>query len=157
MSWLFVIILIFVGFVLLLVEIFLIPGINVVGIVGFGSVVWGIYYAYVKLGTWPALSALIVSLIFGGVLIAIIARTRSWSRLILEAREDVDEGFRSSSDELEELVGKEGRALTPLRPAGTAEIGDEKVDVVTEGAFVERGTRVVVADVQGHRVIVRSI
>ena len=157
MSWLFVIILIFVGFVLLLVEIFLIPGINVVGIVGFGSVVWGIYYAYVKLGTWPALSALIVSLIFGGVLIAIIARTRSWSRLILEAREDVDEGFRSSSDELEELVGQEGRALTPLRPAGTAEIGDRKVDVVTEGAFVERGTRVVVADVQGHRVIVRSI
>ena len=157
MSWLFVIILIFVGFVLLLVEIFLIPGVNIVGIVGFGSVVWGIYYAYVKLGTWPALSALIVSLIFGGVLIAIIARTRSWSRLILEAREDVSEGFRSSSHELEKLVGQEGRALTPLRPAGTAEIGDRKVDVVTEGAFVERGTRVVVADVQGHRVIVRSI
>jgi len=157
MSWLFVILLIFVGFVLLLVELFLIPGINVVGVVGFGSVAWGIYYAYVKLGPWPAAGALIVSLSLSGVLIAVIVRTRSWRRLILEAREDASEGFRSSSSDLEELVGKEGRALTPLRPAGTMEIGDRKVDVVTEGAFIERGTRIVVADVQGNRVIVRAI
>ena len=157
MSWLFVILLIFVGFVLLLVELFLIPGINVVGIVGFGSVAWGIYYAYVKLGAWPAVGALIISLIFGGVLIGVIVRTRSWRRLVLEVREETSEGFRSSNKDLEEFVGKEGSALTPLRPAGTATIGDQKVDVVTEGAFIERGTRIMVADVKGSRVIVRAI
>ena len=49
----------------------------------------------------------------------------------------------------------EGVAATDLRPSGTAVIGDERVDVVTEGPWIEEGTRVVVMHAEGYRFVVR--
>lgn len=155
MDWVFVIGLIIMGFFLLLVEIFIIPGITLAGIVGSLSIAGGIYYAYAKIGAWPAVGALVLSLVIGGIFLAFVIRTKSWGRLILSSREESKAGFRSSKAELEKLVGRVGRSLTPLRPAGTALIGEEKVDVVTEGDFIERDTQITVVEVQGNRVIVR--
>jgi membrane-bound serine protease (ClpP class) len=47
--------------------------------------------------------------------------------------------------------------LTPLRPAGRAQLGERAVDVVTEGGFVERGTAVEVVRVAGNRVVVHKV
>lgn len=52
-------------------------------------------------------------------------------------------------------VGARGISETDLRPAGLARIRDHKVDVVTDGEYVPRGTRVVVTAIEGHRVVVR--
>jgi membrane-bound serine protease (ClpP class) len=54
------------------------------------------------------------------------------------------------------LLGAEGVATTALRPAGKARIGGERVDVVTEGDYVEAGVAVVVVAVEGARVVVRK-
>jgi membrane-bound serine protease (ClpP class) len=56
-----------------------------------------------------------------------------------------------------ELLGQEGQALTTLRPAGTAVFGDRRVDVVTDGKFVEAGTKVRVIKVSGSIVVVEPI
>ncbi|MGB1719185.1 MAG: NfeD family protein, partial [Candidatus Latescibacterota bacterium] len=50
-----------------------------------------------------------------------------------------------------------GTALTPLRPAGRAQLGERAVDVVTEGGFVERGAAVEVVRVAGNRVVVHKV
>ncbi len=55
------------------------------------------------------------------------------------------------------LVGKQGTALTVLRPAGKAQIGDELVDVVSEGPFISAGRKIEVLAVSGNRVVVREI
>ena len=55
-----------------------------------------------------------------------------------------------------ELVGRDGVALTDLRPAGTAQIGSERVDVVTEGEYVAQGTTVRVIRSEGYRHVVRQ-
>jgi membrane-bound serine protease (ClpP class) len=54
------------------------------------------------------------------------------------------------------LVGADGIAITPLRPAGTARIGDRRVDVVAEGAFIASGEAVVVTVAEGARIVVRK-
>jgi membrane-bound serine protease (ClpP class) len=54
-------------------------------------------------------------------------------------------------------VGAEGQAVSPLRPSGKMQIGDTMVDVVTEGEFVEAGSRVQVIAKQGTRVVVRPV
>ena len=56
-----------------------------------------------------------------------------------------------------ELVGKEGHALTPLRPAGTAQVGEARLDVVTEGKFVDAGQPVKVLRVDGNIVVVEPL
>jgi membrane-bound serine protease (ClpP class) len=55
------------------------------------------------------------------------------------------------------LLGQEGQALTTLRPAGTAVFGDRRVDVVTDGKFVEAGRKVKVIKVSGTIVVVEPI
>lgn len=56
-----------------------------------------------------------------------------------------------------ELVGAEGPAETPLRPAGMARLRGRRVDVVTRGEHVERGARVRVLEVRGSRVVVAEL
>ena len=58
--------------------------------------------------------------------------------------------------ETQALVGKSGAAVTDLRPAGKATIEGRRVDVLTEGAYVARGTRVAVVRVEGNRIFVRA-
>jgi membrane-bound serine protease (ClpP class) len=55
------------------------------------------------------------------------------------------------------LVGKQGVAMTVLRPAGKAQIGDHFVDVVSEGPFISAGRKIEVLSVSGNRVVVREL
>jgi membrane-bound serine protease (ClpP class) len=56
-----------------------------------------------------------------------------------------------------ELMGHEGVALTFLRPSGTAVFGEQRVDVVTEGKFVDAGTKVKVIKINGSIIIVEPV
>ena len=60
-----------------------------------------------------------------------------------------------SAETRRELIGREGTVLTELRPAGSVQLGEQVVDVVSEGAFVAKGERVKVIAVNGARVVVR--
>jgi membrane-bound serine protease (ClpP class) len=55
---------------------------------------------------------------------------------------------------LAQMVGDVGVALTSLRPAGRADFGETRLDVVTEGEFIEKGQSVRITAVQGNRVVV---
>ena len=54
-------------------------------------------------------------------------------------------------------VGDEGVADSTLRPAGRAKFGDQYVDVVTDGSFVDEGRRVQIVNINGHRIMVRQV
>ena len=56
-----------------------------------------------------------------------------------------------------ELLQQTGFAYTPLRPSGTALLNGKRIDVVTEGPFIERGTPIKVVAVEGIRVVVRTL
>jgi membrane-bound serine protease (ClpP class) len=64
---------------------------------------------------------------------------------------------RAAALPLQDLVGAEGEAVSPLRPAGAARFGERIVDVVTDGVALERGSRVRVREVSGNRVVVEPL
>jgi len=66
-----------------------------------------------------------------------------------------EEGY-TSADTRTELLGRTGTALTPLRPAGTAQIGEERIDVVTSGEFISANSPIIVIQVEGSRIVVRK-
>jgi membrane-bound serine protease (ClpP class) len=74
-------------------------------------------------------------------------------------RIQLDSSHQNSPDAqpLTSLIGQQGKAITPLRPAGAAQIGARRVDVVTEGKFVASDTPVKVIQVEGNRVIVEPL
>ncbi len=160
MSW-FLIFIIGLGVLLLFIEIALLPGFGAAGIPGIVLIIAGIGLVWVKFG-------LRTSLIYGSATIAftipvailglwLFPRTRLGRSFILDTAANRAEGFQAPPQDLVNLVGKSGKSITPLRPAGTALINDRRVDVVTLGDFIEAEVEVEVVLVEGSRVVVRSL
>ena len=74
----------------------------------------------------------------------------------LKESEKTEVGY-TSSDDLTLLVGQTGVVLTLLRPAGTVGIAEKVYDVVSEGRFIQPGSKVRVLSVNGNRIVVRAI
>jgi membrane-bound serine protease (ClpP class) len=157
------------GIILLLLEIFVIPGFGVTGILGIICIIASLFLALIGGGNLPfwdtnqisiaiiqlasALAAALVLLIF---LARFLPKSTIFNRLVLSHEENSDKGFVSSKP-LSELIGKEGRALTTLRPAGMADFNGAKIDVVADGDYVQQGSRLKVLRVEGSKVVVREI
>ena len=156
MPWVYAISLLVIGFAMLFIEVFVIPGVNIFGVLGFVSVLTGIVYAYVRLGPGAALGLGAWTAIGTGVLIWLVLRHRSWQRLVLHRDNASQAGYSAAPADLAELAGQVGEALTPLRPSGRTRFGERIVDVVTEGNFISRGARIAVLAVVGSRVVVQE-
>lgn len=154
------------GLVLLLLEIFVIPGFGVAGISGIILIIASLFLS--MLGADPfldfnAVSMAIIKLTIGLaaalVLIFLLARflpkSNFFKKFILSEEEKATEGYTSRAN-LSELLGAEGIAVTTLRPAGTAEINGKRVDVVTDSEYIEHGKPIVVSAVEGMRVVVKE-
>jgi membrane-bound serine protease (ClpP class) len=148
-----VVILLVAGLALLLLETIL-PGL-VAGILGFCSLVAGIALSY---STFDARTA---NLILVGVLVVLLGGVAGWVKFFPDSpfgRRFVSQRVVGDIDaQKPELLHQSGTAYTALRPSGTAVINGKRVDVVTEGPFVERGSSIRVVAVEGARVVVRAL
>jgi membrane-bound serine protease (ClpP class) len=75
--------------------------------------------------------------------------------LLLQGAVNKSEGFISAPNR-HDLVGRDGVAVTDLRPSGTAQVGGERLDVVTEGEYLPQGSRIQVVQSDGYRHVVRA-
>ena len=157
MGWLYAISLLILGFVLVLLELFVIPGFNIFGIIGFLTVCAGVGYAYTHMGFGQAAVVAGVGLVGTAVLVRLMIKARAWQRLVLESDISRESGYDSVEPGREDLLGQRGAALTQLRPAGRAQFGERVVDVVSAGSFVNRGEEVEVLQVAGNRVVVQRL
>jgi membrane-bound serine protease (ClpP class) len=163
------IVLFFLGVLLILAEIFVVPGFGVPGILGALMIVFSLGASLIgnvgfnfpdggevtrAIVTLAITMILLVALMFS--LGSYLPRLAHVNRLVLLPELGSAEGY-VSADTIEELVGRHGLALTTLRPAGTAEIGGERVDVVSQGTFIAAGEPIEVVKVRGSRVEVRPL
>ena len=149
-------VLFFIGFILIILE-FFVPG-GIIGSVGLITVIGSLFMATDN-NTLIAVSLLIavmVSLIVSILLVKVFNKNmKFFKKMVLRDATTTEEGYVSNVNRVE-LLGKIGTALTPLRPAGIAYIDDERVDVVTEGSFIDQDSEVIVVKVEGSRIIVRE-
>ena len=75
---------------------------------------------------------------------------------MLKDSTDKASGYTSGSDN-SGYLGKIGKTVTELRPAGAAELDGERLDVVSQGGFIEAGADVEVIEVSGNRIVVKAI
>lgn len=149
----------FVAGVLMLISEIFVPSFGILGILGIISLGSGIVLAAQNTG--QGLLTLTIALVIGAVIIAIVVKYFShrgiWHRFILkDALTEEKKGYSSTSPK-QRFLHQRGASLTPLRPAGTARIGEERVDVVTRGEFIPSGSEIEVIEVEGARVVVKAI
>jgi membrane-bound serine protease (ClpP class) len=156
--------LVLVGVLLVGLEVLVFPGITVAGVAGVVLLVIGLGMTIVGAGaTMPAIVTALGRVAFSilAALVAAFALFRALPvlpfgrRLVLESGMPADGGYVSSPDSLRAWLGRTGVALSPLRPAGTADIGGERVDVVSDGGFIDAGAPIEVSRVDGYRIVVR--
>ena len=169
------------GVACIALEIFVIPGLGVSGVLGllliFSSVVFAsqnfwIPNSYreigvVSSGMLMALAASIVFLVGAVVITRYFGSLPLLNRLVLKPPVAQSE-FLPAPLEKSEIdfstpkvaepfsVGDWGVAISALRPAGKIEINDEFVDVISEGAFIEAGSQVAIIKITGNQVVVRA-
>ena len=145
------------GFILLAVEI-MIPGFGAPGIAGIICLIAGIVLAADSF-LEGLIITLIILILLGIMLVVILwllSSGRIKSPIVLKEEQTKHEGYLSSSD-LNYLLNREGVAVTDLRPSGIGEFDGVTFDVLTEGMYLTRGTQLVIAKVQGSKLIVREI
>jgi membrane-bound serine protease (ClpP class) len=159
------VILLGIGLLALAVEVFIIPGFGVTGIVGVVAVVAAIVMAMIN--GHPSNSDVVQAfLVLGASLVITTAVMYAWIRhlpnsgrfrgLLLHGSVHRSSGFVSAPTRTD-LIGRDGVAVTDLRPSGTVRVGDERIDVVTEGGYVAEGSQVQVVQSDGYRHVVRAV
>ncbi len=108
------------------------------------------------MGIWIVAGEIVAASIL--ILIGVLYFPQSFAGklLILGRNLDRKSGYRGT-EPLEQYVGQEGVSQTHLRPAGIAKIGSRRLDVVSEGTFIDKDRRVKVVAVEGNRMVVREI
>lgn len=158
MEFLLPILLILVGLGLIAAEVYLVPGFNVLGLFGFGLLIYGLVRIFIEAGPEGGLAALALTCLgVGGVFYALWT-SGAWGRFVLEAnlRPDPSEQTRES-EHRSKYLGKEGTAVTPLRPGGIVDIDGTRLEAQTEGEFIASGSEVRVVAMDRRRYFVRLL
>ncbi|WP_071395815.1 NfeD family protein [Bacillus tuaregi] len=145
------------GIILILLELVL-PG-GIIGIFGFGAFLASFFLAgnnFVQMGI-SLLIAFSISILACVVMIKVYdKKMKFFKKLILTDSTSTEQGYVSNQNRTE-LVGVVGTCLTDLRPSGMVVIGEERIDVVSEGEFIAKGSQVKVVKTEGSRIVVREI
>ena len=130
------------------------PGM-IAGLVGLGCLIAGVVVAYTEFGVRTGNLVLVI------VLAGVVVGTLCWMRYLPDspmARLFISRGtIGNIGAERPDLVGHNGTALTVLRPCGTALIEGKRVDVVSEGGLIPKGSPIKVIATEGLRVVVRVL
>lgn len=154
------------GLVLLALEAFVIPGFGIAGLLGLLALLGGLGLSLLGSGaTWVAVVtavghvalSLLLAVVAAVVLLRYLAKSPLGQQFLLKASLPAETGYASAPEGDRRWLGKQGTTLTDLRPAGLAHFDGERVDVVSEGDFIEAGRAIHVVRVEGNRVVVRAV
>lgn len=146
-----------VGLILLFIEVFLLPGFGITGIGGLALILLSIFLAFDNFSA--GLAAISISLFISTIFILYglkkLPRSKLWNKLSLSTSLTSEQGYLPRQARTD-LLGRTGRTVTALRPSGTAEIDGERVDVVSEGTWIDADRPIIVTKVEGLRIVVRE-
>ena len=149
---------IFLAGVLCIVIEMLAPTVGLLAGLGVAAMLYSVVFALG--GTMNAVGSLVAAIVIAVLVFVMIVKrlpsSKLWRRLVLHDSTSTESGYISAETRAE-LVGCTGRAETELRPSGRALVAGQPVDVVSEGAFIGKGTPIVVVSANGSRVVVRAM
>ncbi|MGC3958884.1 MAG: NfeD family protein [Verrucomicrobiota bacterium] len=147
-----IVILLVLGAILMFLET-LLPGL-IAGIIGFICLLIAVFLGY---GESFAIGNAVLGVVIGGLAVGAWAWLKFFPESRMARKFIAQQAVGDLGVERPELLNGTGTALTQLRPSGVAQINGQRVDVVTEGGLIERGTSVKVVAIEGARIVVRAV
>jgi membrane-bound serine protease (ClpP class) len=159
-----------VGVVLILLEVFVIPGFGVAGILGFILTVLGIgaallanegtHFDRVTLGDFLGSVAMVLVMMVSAILLVIVVvkylvSSKAAYPYVDQNTQSKEFGYTALDNRFNQLVGKEADALTDLRPAGHISVNGEQFDAEAEEGYIVKGQKVMIVKVRSTNLIVK--
>lgn len=146
-----------IGIMLLILEV-IVPGFGVPGILGIIAIMASIVMASSSIE--QALTSIIITVILIVIVILLLLKflpknNKFFDRITLSTSLNTSSGYVSSKN-YDSYNGRLGVTITPLRPAGSIEVDGKRLDVVSEGVYIEKDQNVKIVKVEGNRIIVRK-
>lgn len=141
------------GIIFLMLEIFIVPGFGLTGLLGIGMTFAGVYLAFAD--PHEAIKVVSVSIILTTAILAAFITYFPTSKMFRQVTlSAVIKGASASKSENIKFLGKTGTALTDLNPAGRVKIDGQSVQVVSDGQFIDKGSEVKVISDEGNIITV---
>lgn len=144
-----------IGVIVVMAEIF-IPSFGLLSLIALGVFAYSLYLVFSTISVTAGMVVAGIDIVAIPVFIYMGIRVLARSKLSLKSELAASEGVAAQSENLVTVLDKTGTAVTDLRPAGMAMIGGQRLDVVTDGEYIDAGTPVVVVRVTGNQVIVEK-
>jgi membrane-bound ClpP family serine protease len=153
MTWTIIAVLIGVGFLFLLLEILVLPGTNIAGVVGFVMLAIGIWQAYAVYGGMAGTITLLVTLFLSAVALYFALKSNTWNRAALHKSSDSKVNL-VDADKIKS--GDRGKTVSRLAPMGKAEFNGEYYEVNALGQFIDPGTEIEVVKIENNKITVKK-
>lgn len=144
------------GMIVIVAEIF-IPSLGLLSILAGGLLLYSLYLVFTSISFNAGMVLVGIDVVVMPIVLVLGLRALSASSVSLHKKLSNSEGVVSQSEKKETWLDREGEAVTDLRPSGTAMIEGKRLDVVTDGEYVDAGTRIRVTGVSGNRIVVDII
>ena len=142
------------GLIVVLTEIFLVPGIGVAGVLGVMSMCGSCYFAFTVYGTWGCVIVTAITVVLLVLLLIVSLRAKTWKKLALNT--NIDSRAVVAEAELV-VVGQRGKAMTRLTPSGTVRFENAKVEARAFEGMIEPGHEVEVVLIEDNKIYVKQL
>ncbi len=142
------------GILVIMAEI-IIPSAGILSLMAMGLIGYSLYIVYTGFSSTTVAFFIAFDIIIIPVLVITGLKMLARSPVTLRYRLSRDDGVTSQSPELADYIDAEGIAVTDLHPAGMAVIDGKRVDVVSRGDYIDKGSQLVVTEVTANQIIVR--
>ncbi|MGA1869749.1 MAG: NfeD family protein [bacterium] len=156
------VILLIIGAVLLALEIFVIPGFGITGILGIIALTVGFILSMVgkypsAAEIWSAISHISFALIIVMIALAFSIKSMAHSKAAQQFILTSESKSEQTAPEQDTFLNQEGYAYTNLRPAGKGIFNNQRINVMTEGDFIEKGSPIRIIRIEGSKITVQRI
>ena len=145
-----------IGIMVIIAEIF-IPSLGVLAVIALALLSYSLYIVFTSISTTAGVIFTGLDIIIVPLIVVLGIKILAKSPLALKRKLSKHNGVVSQKEKLETYINMKGTAVTDLRPAGMAQINSQRVDVVTDGEYIEADTPVIVTGVAGNRIVVEAI
>ena len=152
--WAVIIILILVGLILLELEIMVIPGVGITGILGFLLMTEGVWLAYSREGTTAGNITLIITVLVSASSMVVMLRSKTWKNAQLQT--SVSSKVRTL-DDMNLKVGMHGKTASRCAPMGKAIFGENHVEVDAGTEYLKTGTPVEIIRIYGNKIFIKHL
>ena len=153
MAWSVIVVLILIGLLFIILEILVIPGVAIFGILGVIIILIGVWQSYITYGTTAGHIVLASSILLSIVTLVFSLRSKTWKRMMLNSK---IEGKTNVIDENKIKAGDTGKTTSRLSPAGKAIINGDYYEVHTQSEFMDPGTEIEIIKIDFNKIYVKQ-